>query len=430
MESPNDMTDMLDPDLVKATRLTREGRLAEATALLQRTLLGAPAGATSAGAGVGADLDAQAGPVIDDVCEGIEDSGRSSAIFTERADLTSRDDRATASPEILSQPHLRKSLRDLLDRFGLGLGSGGLTRPSAPRTGLVPAGGQFILSSYANDAGTRTFKLYVPSRYSGEALPLIVMLHGCTQSADDFAVGTRMNLLAEEQTFLVAYPEQSSAANPSKCWNWFNAADQQRDQGEPSLIAGITRRIMRNYTVNPRRVYVAGLSAGAAAAAIMGTTYPDLYAAIGVHSGLACGAASDLPTAFAAMRQGNATRSLSGQARSSDRQIVPTIVFHGDEDSTVHPGNADCVIAQFMTVAVGSLTQQLQQGRVRGGHAYSRHSYQDADGRTLLEQWVVHGLSHAWSGGSAAGSYTDPQGPDATREMLRFFFVHAHVEEG
>ena len=292
----------------------------------------------------------------------------------------------------------------------------------------MPAGGQFILSSYTEGAGTRTFKLYVPSRYSGDALPLIIMLHGCTQSADDFALGTRMNLLAEEQTFLVAYPEQSSAANPSKCWNWFNAADQQRDQGEPSLIAGITRQIMRDYTVNARRVYVAGLSAGGAAAAIMGTTYPDLFAAIGVHSGLACGAASDLPTAFAAMRQGNTTRAPSVQAVSDDRQ-VPTIVFHGDEDSTVHPGNADCVIAQSMSVAVGSLTHQLQQGRVGGGHSYTRHSYKDADGQTLLEQWVVHGLNHAWSGGSAAGSYTDPQGPDATREMLRFFFTHAHAEE-
>ena len=421
------MTHILHPDLLKATRLTRGGQIAEATALLQKTLLRAPAGATSTSAGVGADMNPEAGPVIDGVCERIEDSDRSSS--TERADLTSRDDRPTASPQLLSQPYLRKSLRDLLDRFGPALGSGGLTKPSAPSADLIPAGGQFILSSYANGAGTRTFKLYVPSRYNGKPLPLIVMLHGCTQSADDFAVGTRMNLLAEEQTFLVAYPEQSSAANPSKCWNWFNAADQQRDQGEPSLIAGITRQIMRNYTVNPRRVYVAGLSAGAAAAAIMGTTYPDLYAAIGVHSGLACGAASDLPTAFAAMRQGNATRSLSGQAGSGDRQIVPTIVFHGDEDSTVHPGNADCVIAQSMTVAVGSLTRQLHQGRVPGGHAYTRHSYKDADGRTLLEQWVVHGLSHAWSGGSAAGSYTDPQGPDATREMLRFFFMHTHAED-
>ncbi|MCI0430664.1 MAG: PHB depolymerase family esterase, partial [Rhodospirillales bacterium] len=266
----------------------------------------------------------------------------------------------------MPQPHLPKALRDLLGRLGRigpGMGSDELSKPSSPASALVPAGGRFISGSYANGAGIRTFKLYVPSRYSGEALPLIVMLHGCTQSADDFAAGTRMNLLAEEQICLVLYPEQSSTANPSKCWNWFNPIDQKRDQGEPSLIAGITRRTMRDYAVDARRVYVAGLSAGAAAAAIMGTAYPDLYAAIGVHSGLACGAASDLPTAFAAMRQGDAARHFSG-AGSGDRQIVPTIVFHGDQDSTMHPGNADRVIAESLTLPVGNLTHQLQQGRV------------------------------------------------------------------
>jgi poly(hydroxyalkanoate) depolymerase family esterase len=224
----------------------------------------------------------------------------------------------------------------------------------------------------------------------------------------------------------VAYPEQSAAANASKCWNWFNAGDQQRDRGEPALIAGITRQIMRDYAVDPRRVYVAGLSAGAAAADVMGATYPDLYAAVGVHSGLACGSASDLPSAFSAMRLADASsaRPANRRAGSDGREIVPTIVFHGDQDGTVHPRNGDRVIAQA-AVTAGTMTERAERGQVPGGLAYTRRTHTDATGRTLLEQWVVHGLGHAWSGGSPAGSYTDPRGPDATREMIRFFLEQA-----
>ena len=253
------------------------------------------------------------------------------------------------------------------------------------------------------------------------------MLHGCTQSPDDFAAGTRMNVLAEEHTCLVAYPAQAASANSSKCWNWFRPSDQQRGQGEPSLIAGITRQIMRDYAVDPQRVYVAGLSAGGAAAAIMGMAYPDLYAAIGVHSGLACGVASDLPSAFAAMQHGEAVAARgSGSASGAgvSRRIVPTIVFHGDRDTTVHPCNGDRVVAQSRTTPMTDLRTTVQQGRVPGGHAYSRRLHADASGQTILEHWVIHGAGHAWSGGSPAGSYTDPQGPDATREMLRFFLEH------
>jgi poly(hydroxyalkanoate) depolymerase family esterase len=257
------------------------------------------------------------------------------------------------------------------------------------------------------------------------------MLHGCTQSPDDFAAGTRMNLVAEEHTCLVAYPAQAASANPSRCWNWFSPGHQRRGQGEPSLIAGITRQIMRDYAVDAGRVYVGGLSAGAAAAAIVGTSYPDLYAAIGVHSGLACGIASDLPSAFAAMRQGEeaaAPASRTAAEAPGARRLIPTVVFHGDQDSTVHPRNGDQVIAQSRAATVADLRTTVQHGRVPGGHAYSRTLYADAHGQTVLEQWVIHGAGHAWSGGSSAGSYTDPRGPDAAREMLRFFLEHRHPQ--
>jgi poly(hydroxyalkanoate) depolymerase family esterase len=240
------------------------------------------------------------------------------------------------------------------------------------------------------------------------------MLHGCKQSSDDFAVGTRMNELAEEQGFLVAYPAQPSSANPSKCWNWFNADDQLRDRGEPSLIAGITGQVMRELAVDATRVYIAGLSAGGAAAAIMGARYPELYAAICVHSGLACGAAKDLPSAFAAMRQGGS------RLIESAKHPLPTIVFHGDRDHTVNPSNGDQIIAQSR--AGMQLHRTISRSQSAGGISYTRIVQTDASRRSILEQWVLHRAGHAWSGGSPAGSYTDPRGPDASREMLRFFF--------
>lgn len=281
----------------------------------------------------------------------------------------------------------------------------------------LPARGSFAESRHSGPSGSRSFRLYVPAcAEAGVPLPLVVMLHGCSQSPEDFAVGTRMNDWAERDGFLVCYPAQSSAANGQRCWNWFKDEDQQRGRGEPALIAGITRDLMDRHAVDPDRVYVAGLSAGGALAATMGQRYPDLFAAVGVHSGLACGAAHDVNSAFAAMRAGTGPLGVGGSA------AVPVIVFHGDHDSTVHPVNADEVARQALHAA--RVDVEVETGAVPGGRAYRRARYLDAAGRALAEQWTVHGVGHAWSGGSSAGSYTDPQGPDASGEMLRFFSEH------
>jgi poly(hydroxyalkanoate) depolymerase family esterase len=290
---------------------------------------------------------------------------------------------------------------------------GGLGVTPFDTTPEEPLPGTFSDGSYTNEAGTRGYKLYVPSTYS-ETQPcgLLVMLHGCTQDPADFAKGTQMNALAEELHCIVVYPAQCKQANASRCWNWFSAVDQKRDQGEPSIIAGITREIMARHKVDPAQVYVAGLSAGGAMATIMGTLYPDLYAAVGVHSGLPFAAAHDLPSALAAMKG-------DVRSRHAPKQAIPIIVFHGDKDTTVHPANGDALIAQGARHMAPATA--VEPGRVPDGHAYTRTMHQRADGTVHAEHWLIHGAGHAWSGGSARGSYTDGKGPDASREMMRFF---------
>jgi len=387
-------------NILEATHLTRQGRLREALALLR----GAPVSAAGEQREMrGSILDMMPPKAAGGAWTAPQSGGMHGKVF-----------------EGLGQRHTDGRLRGLLNRIGQTgylRGFEDLVEPAVVRAPpSIPDGARFEERVFANGAGSRHYKLYVPSRHIGEALPLVVMLHGCTQSPDDFAAGTRMNDVAEEHTFLVAYPAQSQSANISKCWNWFNANDQQRDRGEPSIIAGITREIVDEFQVEPGRIYIAGLSAGGAAAAIMGSAYPDLYAGIGVHSGLACGAASDLPSAFAAMRAGAAARL---RHRNGARTVIPTIVFHGDRDTTVNLVNGDEVITQAKAAAY--LRADVIQGEAGGLH-YTRTVHMGEGGQPVLEQWVLHGGGHAWSGGSTAGSFTDPRGPDASREMMRFFF--------
>jgi poly(hydroxyalkanoate) depolymerase family esterase len=270
--------------------------------------------------------------------------------------------------------------------------------------------GQFLEGSFSNEAGTRNYRLYVPSTPAAGPRPLVVMLHGCKQNPVDFAAGTTMNLLAEESGCLVLYPEQAAGANHSQCWNWFEGAHQNRDQGEPSLIAGMTRQVLREHDADAGKVYVAGLSAGGAMAAVMAAAYPELYAAVGVHSGLPVGSAHDLMSGLNAMKGAGKKK---GKAASHARP-VPAIVFHGDRDAIVHPGNGETVYSQFTQGAIASETEER-------GTGHTRTVALDAGGRTVAEHWNLHGAGHAWSGGSTAGSYTAASGPNASAEMLRFF---------
>lgn len=404
------MNEQQQADMAAATRLTREGRLAEATAIIQRSLGSPP----------GTEVPPTASPAVAQPQHPPRrQPGGEAAALLGRFNRGGASDR---SPHALGPARQNNAIRaripDLLRRLAH-------TAPHADETAAARPGGQFLQRSYTNAAGTRAYKLYIPTGYRGQEVPLIVMLHGGTQTADDFAAGTRMNELAERDTFLVAYPEQDRAANPRGYWNWFQPTDQHKGVGEPSLIAGITRQIMTTHSIDDRRVYVAGLSAGGAMAAIMAATYPELYAAVGVHSGLPYGAAHDLPSAFAAMNQGPPP----GAGPAVDG--VPLIVFHGDQDRLVAAINADHLAQQALqaiTMAVRSQPARHRatttSGQVPDGHAYTQTTYHDAAGDTIVEHWTIHQAGHAWSGGSPHGSYTDPQGPDASAELVRFFRTH------
>ena len=449
------MSDQMQGGMAEAMRLMQKGDLTEATAVIQRTLGGssfesgfAPVASPDAPSGAGEPIDVESSVVDEAPHPGVA-SGPAAArepAAAARSDaspllfgsvpLNVPDGLSLTMPESmpLAIPGVLPGLPGL---------PGAMPSPKEGETdpAVVPTGGRFVERSYTNQAGSRTYKLYIPSGYIGQEVPLVVMLHGCTQSPNDIAAGTQMNRLAEENIFLVAYPAQAQGANMNKCWNWFKASDQQRGRGEPSLVAGITRQVIDDYNVAGGRVYVVGMSAGGAMAAIMAETYPDLYAAVGIHSGLAPGAAHDMPSAFAAMHQGGpATQRrhhpIATPTGKFDR-IVPAIVFHGDRDKTVHPRNADHLLGHYCPAKTTGSREEtggstprgtVRQGQVPGGHAYTRATYRDAGGRTIAERWTVHGLGHAWSGGSSSGSYTDPKGPDASLEMVRFFNEHPQGE--
>jgi poly(hydroxyalkanoate) depolymerase family esterase len=427
------MSDQMQGGMAEAMRLMQEGELAEATAVIQRAL-----GGSSLGTGF-ASVASQDAPSGADAPIDVEGSVVDEDPHPRAPSRPAAGRGPAAAPRPAASPLLFGSV-PLTMPGGLPGLPGTIPSPKEGETDpvVVPTGGRFVERSYSNRAGTRSYKLYIPSGYIGQEVHLVVMLHGCTQAPNDIAAGTRMNALAEEHIFLVAYPAQAQGANMQKCWNWFKASDQQRGRGEPSLIAGITRQVIDEYNVASDRVYVAGMSAGGAMAAIMAKAYPDLYAAVGVHSGLAPGAAHDMPSAFAAMRQGGPAtphRDIpTATATGQHARITPAIVFHGEHDKTVHPRNADDLLEHYCTAKItgsrdeaGELTPHgtVRQGKVPGGHAYTRMTYRDAGGRAIVERWTVHGLGHAWSGGSSSGSYTDPKGPDASAEMVRFFNQHS-----
>ena len=391
----------------QALNLVRSQNVMEATRVIQRAL-------TDQGADLSpADDSRERAPILPPPPKIFEAAEPTPARQTQ--------ERAASAGETLRRPPSNRKRRPLgevvnllrqSELAGLGRGSAQLLGLRKPPSVPVPEGAAYLAKTFACAAGSRDYKVYVPSRPQNPA-PLVVMLHGCTQNPDDFAVGTGLNALAEERGFIVAYPRQPGSANRSACWNWFELAHQRRDDGEPAILAGLTRAVMAEFSVDPARVYVAGMSAGGAMAAVMSATYPDLYAAAGVHSGVPHGAASDMPSGFAAMRGASAPTRRPANGR------VRTIVFHGANDRVVNPANARSVFAD----AVASLgePQELITDGAAGGRTYTRAVVTDGRGVAHAERWTVEGLGHAWSGGRPEGSFTDARGPDASREMVRFF---------
>lgn len=382
----------------RATELTRAGKLFEATRLIQSLLSGRSQPPD----------DAAAEDIIEGTFSSLDDTA------------THRPDPALdhgSPPDAASRMARRGRARKRLGETLRDIAGAGMAREHGQRDVRVdvPPGAQFLSLGHSSAHGSRDYRLYVPANRHDRPMPLIVMLHGCTQSPEDFALATGMNALAEEAGCLVAWPEQPREANANGCWNWFRPQDQEHGGGEPALIAGIVGDVLRTQSSDPARVYVAGLSAGGAAAAIMGAAYPDLVAAVGVHSGLPVGGAQDIPTALAAMRGG-----ATGRAGST---AAPTIVFHGLADSTVHPGNGAAVVAQAVQARPAHRCES-GEGVSSGGRRYRVTRHEEAGGRSIAEHWEIEGAGHAWSGGQAGGSFTDPAGPDASREMLRFFRQH------
>jgi poly(hydroxyalkanoate) depolymerase family esterase len=350
--------------------------------------------------------------------------------FANPEKVTELDEQRTKQAARLRQPlgevlrTLQEGRRKLVpDGVLPGLNIPGMKARKAPPP--IADGAQFLTRSFSCDAGTRMYKLYIPVSARDRPRGLVLMLHGCTQDPDDFATGTNMNVLADTQGLLVAYPGQPRSANGSSCWNWFNPPDQMRDAGEPSILAGIARTIASDYQLDRCQVFTAGFSAGGAMAAVLAETYPDVFSAVGIHSGLAYRSANDVISAFAIMR-GDAGPSFKEQQRPGKRidPRVRMIVFQGTADQTVHPSNAARIIGAAHPATAAEYVKQ-DSGRSPGGQFYKRTINHDEQNVPVSECWLVDGAQHAWSGGHPSGSFTDPHGPDASSEMVRFFLNEA-----
>ncbi len=403
----------------RATQLTREQNVMEATREILR-------GLTGRGRALAPDVPT---PKSSRVLE-LQDGGEPGAAALKQPRRDADFETAGVSDGADARPSALRERRPLGEALKL-LRQGDLSNFAYPSpfekfsntpTVTVPKGAEYLTRTFACTAGSRDYKLYIPSRAKSRKRPLIIMLHGCSQNPDDFAVGTNMNQLAEDHGFVVAYPKQPTNANQMACWNWFNPQDQMRDMGEPSIIAGLTRAIVAELNIDAERVFVAGLSAGGAMAEIMGATYPELYAATGVHSGLAYGSATDAASAFSAM-SGAANASAptrKRRSRSKGPRRVRTIVFHGASDRKVHPSNGEAIFADART-ALAQSAREMRHDGFAGGRSYTRAVIMDGRDVPQVEHWEIDGLGHAWSGGSPQGSHTDRHGPEASREMLRFF---------
>lgn len=387
------MTHLPRIDMNEVTRLTRLGRLDDAMALLRGGPRTGPVSETARPADEARVIDMEA-----------DETGTFRAAS---APIDSED----SSPAPADDP--LAAFQSFQQRFGgkmpAGLDLSSLNRPhgTTSRVALaIPDGARWEAGSHRHGRSERRYRLYVPANRSSEAMPLIVMLHGCTQNAEDFALGTAMNEMAEARGFCVLYPEQSRQANQNGCWNWFTAEGQSATDGESALLADMVRAIAAVEDIDSKRIYAAGLSAGGAMAAILGQNHGDLFAAIGVHSGLAAGSANNIAGAFSAMKNG-------GPGGASSR-AVRAICIHGDSDRTVGSINGVQVIEQALGGA------RLQKSRMKAGN-HTRERWTDSEGRAQAEHWILHGSGHAWSGGSPMGSYTDPAGPSATEAMVSFF---------
>jgi poly(hydroxyalkanoate) depolymerase family esterase len=300
----------------------------------------------------------------------------------------------------------------------------------APR----PAAASLIKRSFSSTNGSLTYQVYVPSGYkAGTAVPLIVALHGCTESADDFRQLTRFDELADAKNAIVVFPDKSSYADSTSCWNWYKTSHMQRGSGEPALIAGVTAEVRDAYTIDPHRIYAAGLSAGGAMASVMSATYPDVFAAAGIGSG--CEYAAGASCAGYRGIDPESAGKQAFQAMGSQKRVVPAIIFQGDADKTVPEINAEQLVQQWQATddwaddgarnaSIPAAPMDSKNGTAAGGRAYSVKRYSDGHDNELIQFWVVHGMPHAWSGGCGCAAYADPAGPDESKEMYDFFMSH------